>query len=57
MGGFEKMKKFIKKLFDILAFCLGVRGTETEKKYTDLGLIDYRGQGREKTDSGEDAKK
>ena len=40
------MKKFIKKVFDILAFCLGVRGTETEKKYTDLGLIDYSGQGR-----------
>jgi hypothetical protein len=40
------MKKFIKKVFDVLAFCLGVRGTETEKKYSDLGLIDYSGQGR-----------
>lgn len=51
------MKKFIKKFIDILVFCLGVRGTETEKKYSDLGLIDYSGQGREKTDSGEDAEK
>ena len=40
------MKKFIKKFFDLLAFCLGVRGTETGKKYTDLGLIDYSGQGK-----------
>ena len=40
------MKKFIKKVFDILVFCLGVRGTETGKKYSDLGLIDYSGQGR-----------
>lgn len=46
------MKKFIKKFIDILAFCLGVRGTETEKKCTALGLIDYSGQGR-----GEDAPK
>ena len=44
------MKKFIKKVVDILAFCLGVRGTETEKKYTDLGLIDYSGQGRGEED-------
>jgi hypothetical protein len=44
------MKKFIKKVFDILAFCLGVRGTETEKKYSDLGLIDYSGQGRGEED-------
>ena len=51
------MKKFLKKFIDILAFCLGVRRTQTEKKYSDLGLIDYSGQGREKTDSGEDAKK
>lgn len=40
------MKKFIKKLFDILAFCLGVRGTETAKKAADVGLIDLSGQGR-----------
>lgn len=46
------MKKFIKKVIDILVFCLGVRGTETEKKYTNLGLIDYSGQGR-----GEDTEK
>ena len=48
-GGLYKMKKFIailKKVFDVLSFCMGVRGTETEKKYADLGLIDYSGQGR-----------
>lgn len=50
------MKKFIKKFIDILAFCLGVRGTETEKKYSDLGLIDYSGQGREKSGGGNDEK-
>lgn len=40
------MKKFISKLFDILAFCLGVRGTETGKKAADNKLIDLSGQGR-----------
>jgi hypothetical protein len=44
------MKKFLKKFIDILAFCLGVRGTETGRKYSDLGLIDYSGQGRGKED-------
>lgn len=44
------MKKFITKFIDILAFCLGVRGTETEKKYSDLGLIDCSGQGRGEED-------
>ena len=48
------MKKFIKKVFDVLAFCLGVRGTETGKKYTDLGLIDYSGQGRGEEDEKND---
>ena len=50
------MKKFIKKFIDVLAFCLGARGTETEKKYTNLGLIDYSGQGREKSGGGNDEK-
>lgn len=40
------MKKFIKKFFDILAFCLGVRGTETGKKAADDNLINLSGQGR-----------
>ena len=40
------MKKFIKKFFDILAFCLGVRGTETGKKAAENNLIDLSGQGR-----------
>ncbi|MEE0968745.1 MAG: hypothetical protein U0M06_05170 [Clostridia bacterium] len=44
------MKKIIKKVFDILAFCLGVRGTEAGEKYSDLGLIDYSGQGRGEED-------
>ena len=44
----KKLKSILKRCFDVLAFCLGVRGTETEKKYSDLGVIDYSGQGREK---------
>jgi hypothetical protein len=43
------MKKFIailKKSLDIILFCLGFKGTETGRKYSDLGLIDYSGQGR-----------
>lgn len=45
------MKKFIsilKKCFDVLAFCLGVRGTETGKKAVDDGICDFSGQGRDK---------
>lgn len=42
------MKKFLKKFIDILAFCLGVRGTETARKYVDLGILDFSGQGRDK---------
>ena len=42
------MKKFIKKFIDILAFCLGVRGTETGKEAAEDNLIDLSGQGREK---------
>ena len=41
------MKKFIKKFIDILAFCLGVRGTETAKKAVDDGICDFSGQGRD----------
>ena len=44
------MKKFIailKKCFDVFAFCLGVRGTETGKRAADENLIDYSGQGRD----------
>ena len=42
------MKKFIKKFIDILAFCLGVRGTKTGKKAVDDGICDFSGQGRDK---------
>lgn len=42
------MKKFIKKFIDILAFCPGVRGTETGKKAVDDGICDFSGQGRDK---------
>lgn len=44
----KKLKSILKKCFDVLMFCLGVRGTDTEKKYIDLGLIDRSGQGRDK---------
>ena len=40
------MKKFIKRFIGVLAFCLGVRGTETGKKAADENLIDLSGQGR-----------
>ena len=42
------MKKFLKKVFDILAFCLGVRGTETGKKAVKDDICDFSGQGRDK---------
>lgn len=44
------MKKFIKKFVDILAFCLGVRGTETGKEAERLELCDFSGQGRGQED-------
>lgn len=44
------MKKFIsilKKIGDILLFCLGLGGkTETGKKAVEDNLIDFSGQGR-----------
>lgn len=42
------MKKFIAKFIDVLAFCLGIRGTETGKKAVDDGICDFSGQGRNK---------
>jgi hypothetical protein len=48
------MKKFIKKVFDILAFCLGVRGTETGKEAERLGLCDFSGQGRGEEDGNDE---
>lgn len=32
------MKKFIKKCFDVLMFCLGVKGSEIEKEAIKNGL-------------------
>jgi hypothetical protein len=42
------MKKFIKKLIDILAFCLGITNTEIAKEAEKEGICDFSGQGREK---------
>lgn len=42
------MKKFIKKVFDILAFCLGVKGNEIEKEMIEQGILSREGQGRDK---------
>ena len=45
------MKKFIsilEKIGDVLAFCLGVRGTETEKEAIENDLVSREGQGRDK---------
>jgi hypothetical protein len=40
------MKKFIKKVFDILAFCLGITNTKTAKEAEKEGICDFSGQGR-----------
>lgn len=43
----KKIIAILKKCGDALMFCLGLGGkTETGKKYSDLGVIDYSGQGR-----------
>lgn len=42
------MKKFIKKFIDVLAFCLGVKGSDIEKEMIDAGVISRSGQGRDK---------
>lgn len=40
------MKKFIKKVFDVLAFCLGVKGSDIEKEAVKDNLVSRAGQGR-----------
>ena len=47
-GGHEKMKKFIKKFIEILAFVLCVKGNEIEKEMIEQGLLSREGQGRDK---------
>ena len=42
------MKKFIKKVFDILAFVLCVKGNAIEKEMIEQGLLSCEGQGRDK---------
>lgn len=42
------MKKFIKKLFNILAFCLCVKGNEIEKEMISQGILSREGQGRDR---------
>ena len=42
------MKKFIKKVFEILVFCLGVKGSEIEKEAIKNNLVSREGQGRDK---------
>ena len=44
----KKLKSILKKCFYVLAFCLGVRGTEAGKKSVDDGICDFSGQGRDK---------
>jgi predicted phage replisome organizer len=38
----------IKKVFDVLAFCLGITNTEIAKEAEKSGICDFSGQGREK---------
>lgn len=45
----KKIIAILKKVGDILLFCLGLGGsTETGKKAVDDGICDFSGQGREK---------
>lgn len=41
------MKKFIKKVFDILAFVLCIKGNEIQKEMIEQGLLSREGQGRD----------
>lgn len=42
------MKKFIKKFIDILAFCLGVKGSDIEKEAIKNNLVSREGPWRDK---------
>lgn len=42
------MKKFIKKFVDVLAFCLGVKGSDIEKEAIKNDRVSRDGQGRDK---------
>lgn len=42
------MKKFIKKFFDILAFCLCVKCSDIEKEAAKNDLVSREGQGRDR---------
>lgn len=42
------MKKFLKKIIDVLAFCLGVKGSDIEKEAIKNDLVSREGQGRDK---------
>ena len=42
------MKKFIKKFIDILAFCLGVKGSDIEKEAISENIVSREGQGRDR---------
>lgn len=42
------MKKIIKKVFDVLAFVLCVKGNAIEKEMIAQGLLSREGQGRDK---------
>lgn len=49
----NKLKSILKKIGDVMMFCLGLGGkTETGKKAESDGLCDFGGQGR-----GEDTEK
>ena len=42
------MKRFIKKVFDVLAFCLGVKGSDIEKQAIKNNAVSREGQGRDR---------
>lgn len=44
----KKLTAILKKCLDVFAFCLGFRGTETEKEAIKNNLVSREGQGRDK---------
>ena len=42
------MKKFISKFIGVLAFCLGVKGSDIEKEAVKIDLVSREGQGHDK---------
>lgn len=44
----KKIKSILKKFIDVLAFCLGVKGSDIEKEAVKNDLVSREGQGRDR---------